>query len=65
MEQEKVTHAEYVPTMINMLVNHSAAGDFDLSSLKYILYGASPMPEGVLRKALEVFPKCHSSMPTA
>jgi len=58
MEQEKVTHAVYVPTMLNMLVNHPAAGDFDLSSLRYIVYGASPMPEGVLRKALEVFPDC-------
>jgi long-chain acyl-CoA synthetase len=58
MEQEKVTHAVYVPTMLNMLVNHPAAGDVDLSSLKYIVYAASPMPEGVLRKALEVFPDC-------
>ena len=56
MEQEKVTHAVYVPTMVNMLVNHPKVGDFDLSSLKYIQYGGAPMPEGVLRKALEVFP---------
>jgi acyl-CoA synthetase (AMP-forming)/AMP-acid ligase II len=58
MEQERVTHAVYVPTMINMLVNNSTVGDFDLSSLTYITYGASPMPEGMLRKALEVFPNC-------
>ena len=58
MEQEKVTHALYVPTMINMLVNHPTVGEFDLSSLRYIVYGASPMPEGVLQKALEVFPNC-------
>jgi long-chain acyl-CoA synthetase len=56
MEQEKVTHAVYVPTMINMLANHPTVGDFDLSNLKYIQYGASPMPEGLLRKALQVFP---------
>ncbi|HJQ57732.1 MAG TPA: long-chain fatty acid--CoA ligase [Vineibacter sp.] len=55
---EKVTHGQYVPTMINMLANHPQVRDFDVSSLKYILYGASPMPEGVLRKALEVFPGC-------
>lgn len=58
MEQEKVTQAVFVPTMINMLANHPKAGDFDLSSLRYIPYGASPMPEGVLRKALEVLPNC-------
>jgi acyl-CoA synthetase (AMP-forming)/AMP-acid ligase II len=58
MEQEHVTHAALVPTMISVLVNNSTVGDVDLSSLSYITYGASPMPEGVLRKALEVFPNC-------
>lgn len=56
MEQERVTHAVYVPTMINMLVNHPTVSDFGLSYLKYIQYGASPMPEGLLRKAFQVFP---------
>ena len=59
MEQERVTHAAFVPTVINMLVNNSTVGDFDLSNLRYIIYGASPMPEGMLRKALEVFPNCN------
>ena len=58
MEQEKVTHAMCLPTMINMLANHPSAREFDLASLKYIHYGGSPMPEGVLRKAFEVFPNC-------
>jgi len=53
---EKITHAQFVPTMINMLVNHSRFKEFDLSTLSFILYGASPMPEGVLRKAIEVMP---------
>jgi long-chain acyl-CoA synthetase len=52
----KVTHAQFVPTMINMLVNHPRFGEFDLSTLSFILYGASPMPEGILRKAMEVMP---------
>ncbi|MGV0813966.1 long-chain-fatty-acid--CoA ligase [Mycolicibacterium boenickei] len=58
MERERVTHAALVPTMINMLVNNPAVGDVDLSKLDYITYGASPMPEGLLRKALESFPNC-------
>ncbi len=57
IEGEKVTHAQFVPTMINMLVNHPRFTESDISSLSFILYGASPMPEGVLRKALEVMPK--------
>ncbi|NOX51981.1 MAG: long-chain fatty acid--CoA ligase, partial [Gammaproteobacteria bacterium] len=43
-------------TMINMLVNHPHLPAYDLSNLKYMLYGGSPMPEAVLRKAIEVIP---------
>ena len=57
IEAEKVTHAQYVPTMINMIVNHPRFAEFDISTLGFILYGASPMPEGVLRKAMEMMPR--------
>ncbi|MEQ9642435.1 MAG: long-chain-fatty-acid--CoA ligase [Alphaproteobacteria bacterium] len=56
MQEHKVTVALLVPTMVNMVVNHPKAGDFDLSSLKHVLYGASPMPEAVVRKAMQVIP---------
>jgi long-chain acyl-CoA synthetase len=57
IQTDKVTHAQFVPTMINMLVNHPRFGEFDISTLSFILYGASPMPEGVLRKAMEMMPR--------
>jgi acyl-CoA synthetase (AMP-forming)/AMP-acid ligase II len=57
IDKEKVTHATFVPTMINMLASHPDAADYDLLSLKYVPYGASPMPEGFLRRAIGVFPK--------
>ncbi len=56
--REKVTHSQYVPTMINMICSHPRFAEFDISSLVRVLYGASPMPEGVLRKALELMPNC-------
>src|SRR3982751_6843066 len=56
IQTEKVTHAQFVPTMINMMVNHPRFAEFDIHTLQFILYGASPMPEGVLRKALRVMP---------
>jgi long-chain acyl-CoA synthetase len=56
IQTEKVTHAQFVPTMINMLVNHPRFGEFKIDTLQFILYGASPMPEGVLRKAMELMP---------
>jgi long-chain acyl-CoA synthetase len=57
IQTEKVTHAQFVPTMINMLVNHPRFSEFDITSLAFILYGASPMPEGVLRKAMQSMPR--------
>ncbi len=56
LQQEKVTCVLLVPTMINILVNHPSLPDYDLSSLRYMLYGASPMPEAVMLKALEALP---------
>jgi long-chain acyl-CoA synthetase len=56
IQVDRVTHAQFVPTMINMLANHPRFAEFDISTLSLILYGASPMPEGVLRKAMQVMP---------
>ena len=47
-----------VPTMINMLVHYPDIKKYDLSSLRQITYGASPMPESVIVKAMEVIPDC-------
>jgi long-chain acyl-CoA synthetase len=58
IQQERITNALFVPTMINMLVNFPKIGDYDVSTLKTMTYGASPMPEAVLQKALEVLPGC-------
>jgi long-chain acyl-CoA synthetase len=54
--EHKLTHVLIVPTMINMLVSHPDVTRFDLSSLDRLLFGASPMPEAVLRRAVEVMP---------
>jgi long-chain acyl-CoA synthetase len=56
VERYRVTETVLVPTMINMIVNHPKAGAYDLSSLERFLYGASPMPLPVLRRAMELLP---------
>jgi len=56
LQNEEVTAALLVPTMINMLVNFPRLSEYDLSKLHRLLYGASPMPEAVILKALEVIP---------
>jgi len=39
-----------------MTVNHPDVANYDLSSINHVLFGASPMPEAVLRTALRVIP---------
>lgn len=56
LQDEQVTTTLLVPTMINMLVNFPGLSGYDLSKLQNLLYGASPMPEAVILKAMEVIP---------
>jgi acyl-CoA synthetase (AMP-forming)/AMP-acid ligase II len=57
-QERGITLAVLVPTMINMLANFSGVETYDLYSLRTIFYGASPMPEAVLARAMQVFPSC-------
>ncbi|MFC0315915.1 long-chain-fatty-acid--CoA ligase [Gordonia phosphorivorans] len=52
VEHERVTQAMLVPTMVTMLLAEPL-GDYDISSLKSVLYGASPMPVSLLRTAID------------
>jgi acyl-CoA synthetase (AMP-forming)/AMP-acid ligase II len=53
-----VTHALLVPAMILALLNTPGLEAADLRTLKWIVYGASPIPLEVLRQALAIF-KCN------
>ena len=54
--EHKITVATFVPTMLGMILQLPDLDRYDLSSLKLITYGASPMPETVLHEALRRFP---------
>ncbi len=56
IEQEKVTNTLLVPTMVNLLASSGRIANYDVSSMKSMLYGASPMPESVLMSAMEQMP---------
>jgi acyl-CoA synthetase (AMP-forming)/AMP-acid ligase II len=55
IEEQAITNALLVPTMIQMVVDHASAAQRDLSSLQRVLYGASPITEALLRRAMDVF----------
>src|SRR6266568_4854548 len=53
VQREKVTTTLIVPTMINALLNYPDADHYDISSLRRITYGGSPMPLELLKKGLQ------------
>jgi acyl-CoA synthetase (AMP-forming)/AMP-acid ligase II len=50
-----VTRLFIVPAALQMLLNHARCGTVDYRRLKYILYGAAPMPLELLRQCMAVF----------
>jgi long-chain acyl-CoA synthetase len=56
IQKERVTETLLVPTMIQMLVDDPKLGSYDLSALKRITYGASPISEAVLQRAIAALP---------
>lgn len=56
IERYRVNEILLVPTMIQMLVDHPATGSHDLSSLRRIVFGASPMSEALLDRAVAALP---------
>jgi acyl-CoA synthetase (AMP-forming)/AMP-acid ligase II len=56
--KEKINHAFFVPAMIGFMLQMPNAQSVDLSSMKSIAYGASPISETVLRGAQALF-KCN------
>ncbi|MBW1785049.1 MAG: long-chain-fatty-acid--CoA ligase [Deltaproteobacteria bacterium] len=55
IEKERVSTLYLVPTMIVMILAQPDLDKYDLSSLKNIRYGASPISPEILKKAIQVF----------
>jgi fatty-acyl-CoA synthase len=53
IEQHRITSVLMVPTMVIALIDHPRFGEFDLSSLEVIFYGASAFPTARLRDAID------------
>ncbi|MEQ9642315.1 MAG: long-chain fatty acid--CoA ligase [Alphaproteobacteria bacterium] len=56
IQDHKTSYSILIPTMINMLVNHPALDDYDLSHAMTCQFGGSPMPPAVLRLAMAKLP---------
>jgi long-chain acyl-CoA synthetase len=53
---ERVTDVAFVPTMLSMLYEYALANPVDFSSVRKVAYGASPISEALLRRAMGMFP---------
>ena len=54
--RHRANRAMLVPTMLKRVMDHPRFGEYDLSSLGVITYGAAPMPLPVIREAIARFP---------
>jgi acyl-CoA synthetase (AMP-forming)/AMP-acid ligase II len=55
IERYRISKMFMVPTALQIVVRQPRSRQVDFGRLKYILYGASPMPLDLLRECLEVF----------
>jgi acyl-CoA synthetase (AMP-forming)/AMP-acid ligase II len=55
VEQGGVTRFFMVPAALQMLLNHPRCASVDFSRLKYIIYGAAPIPLELLRQCIKMF----------
>ena len=53
IQAQRVTITMLVPTMINVLLHHPEVDTYDVSSLRTIIYAASPMPVELLKTGLK------------
>lgn len=53
---DRVSDILLVPTMVKMLLDYRDAHGADLSSIRTLIYGAAPMPEPILRRAIAALP---------
>ncbi|HAS12268.1 MAG TPA: hypothetical protein DCS55_17425 [Acidimicrobiaceae bacterium] len=61
IEEHGVDWTVMVPTMVGMVLRHPAFRPERLASLRKLTYGASPMPEAILDRLLELYPELELS----
>ena len=55
LERYGITKIFMVPAAIQIMLNHPRVNQVDFSRLKYITYGASPIPLDLMKRSIEVF----------
>ncbi|TDF83857.1 long-chain-fatty-acid--CoA ligase [Pseudomonas sp. H9] len=56
IQRERINEIMFIPAMLQATLAHPRLAEYDLSSLRRISYGASPINATVLERAMEVLP---------
>ncbi len=56
IEKHRVTITQFVPTMLQMILDHPRFSDFDTSSVRRITYGSAPTPLALAKRVMHEFP---------
>ncbi|MBX7483668.1 fatty acid--CoA ligase [Qipengyuania qiaonensis] len=54
--EQGITRLFIVPAALQMVVHHPRARTTDMSGVKYVMYGAAPIPLDLLREAVQTIP---------
>ncbi|MFK5952061.1 MAG: AMP-binding protein [Desulfobacterium sp.] len=57
IQREKTTEYAGAPSMLIFIMDHPKFNEFDVDSIRSIVYGGSPMPEEVIRRIFKKWPK--------
>ena len=55
IDKYKISKLFLVPAALQIVINQDGVRDVDFSQMKYMFYGASPMPLALLEQAIDVF----------
>ncbi|MGY1701411.1 acyl-CoA synthetase [Geodermatophilus sp. SYSU D00766] len=56
VQEHAITDLLLVPTMIQLVADHPRVDEFDLTSVRRVMYGASPMSDALLGRAVKTLP---------
>ncbi|ROO87912.1 acyl-CoA synthetase (AMP-forming)/AMP-acid ligase II [Actinocorallia herbida] len=55
IERHRVTHAQFVPTMLIRMLKLSGRGAYDVTSLRVVVHAAAPCPPDIKRQVIDWF----------
>lgn len=58
IHEHRITHSALVPTVLTAFVREPSLGQYDLSSLEVLIYGAAPSGGTLIQDAMALMPAC-------